>query len=374
MNGRYTFYNTLIVAFTLIGLFLMWRLGETVVVLLAAIIFASAIRPIIDRLGQWRIPRGLAILLVFLVGFGTIGGLLAVALPPLFSVITNLVSEGSLLARLGGLALPVAQRLGYGEVAVQAFAELVKSQEQVFLQAQVMVVEQGPQVLGNAVKALGQFALGLVMTFYWLTARDKIVNLMLALTPVRHRGRVETITGDVEKTMGDWLRGTGILMLSIGVAAFVGLVVLRVPNPLALALIAGLFEAIPMVGAALGALPAILIAFTVSPVTGLLTLLLFAFIQFAENNVLVPRVMEHSVGLNPLLVIIAVVVGGSLNGMVGALLAIPVAGSLQVIVRNLLVEPMIEEARQAHDERGITVFDLDDVPEQPSGEILIARS
>jgi predicted PurR-regulated permease PerM len=129
-----------------------------------------------------------------------------------------------------------------------------------------------------------------------------------------------------------------------------------------------------MVGAALGALPAILIAFTVSPVTGLLTLLLFAFIQFAENNVLVPRVMEHSVGLNPLLVIIAVVVGGSLNGMVGALLAIPVAGSLQVIVRNLLVEPMIEEARQAHDERGITVFDLDDVPEQPSGEILIARS
>ncbi|MGH2543102.1 MAG: AI-2E family transporter, partial [Ardenticatenaceae bacterium] len=176
-------------------------------------------------------------------------------------------------------------------------------------------------------------------------------------------------------TLGDYIRGTGLLMLAIGVATFIGLLILRVPYPLALALLAGLFEAIPMVGATLGAIPAVLVAFTVSPMTGVLTILLFTLIQFFENNVLVPRIHEHSLGLNPLLVLIAVVAGASLNGMVGALLAIPVAGALQVIARYLVVEPMIEEASGSHEESGIRVFDIkEEEGAEPGGDqVVVAR-
>lgn len=373
MNGRYAFYNTLIVASTLLGLFLVWRLAETVVVLLGAIIFASALRPLVDRLSLLRIPRGLAIVLIYLVGFSLIGGLFAVAIPPLYNVGRDLVANGGVVYRVGGIAVSWAERLGYGDAAVQAFLRLPEQIAALQTEIQRMAVRDGPEVLTDAAQGIGQFALALVMTFYWLTARDKIIGLMLAITPVRHRGRVETIFTDVERTMGDWVRGTGLLMMAIGLSAFVGLFFLQVPYPLALALLAGLFEAIPMVGATLGALPAIILAFTVSPTTGVLTILLFAVIQFLENNLLVPRVMEYSVGLNPLLIIIAIVVGTSLNGFVGALFAIPVAGALQVVVRNLLVEPMIAEARQSREEHGITVFTLDDdVP--PPNDIIIAQS
>ncbi len=373
MNGRYTFYQTLIVVLTLGGLFLLWQLTEIIVVLLGAVIIASALRPVVSRLTAWRVPQGLAILLLYILALSAIGGLLALALPPLVAVIGELVREGSFIYKLGAILYNWAVQLGYSEVGATVFMRLIDEWNNIGARIQAFAQQEGASVLQQVVQGLSQLLLGLVMSYYWLTARDKIQGLMLSVTPLHHRGRLETIFNDVEHTLGDYVRGTGLLMLAIGVSTFVGLLILRVPHALALALLAGLFEAIPLIGATLGALPAVLVAFTVSPTTGLLTILLFVIIQFLENNVLVPRIHEHSLGLNPLLVIIAIVAGGTLNGIVGALLAIPTAAALQVIVRHLLVEPLIEEASESHDEHGIPIFDVDEAASQQSG-ILIARS
>lgn len=383
MNGRHTFYRTLIVAFTLLGLLVLWQVLEVIVVLLAAIIFASAIRPVVAWLCHRGLPQGLAILLVYLLIFGGAIGLLAIAIPPLVGVIGELVAEGSILARVNELIIGIASGLGYQEIAGNIVGRLIREWNQLGTRLGAFAAEEGPLLLRGTAIFLGQFLLGMVMSFYWLTARDNIQSFLISMTPVRHRGQLETIFNDVEHTMGDWLRGTGLLMLSIGVSSFVGLLLLGVPYALPLALIAGLFEAIPMVGATLGAVPAVLVAFTISPVHGLLTILLFMLIQFLENNILVPRIMERSVGMNPLLVLIAITAGGLLNGMVGALLAIPLVAALQIIVRNLVVEPMVEEASQRTVEHGIPIFELDEEADaeeiaeagkkKKASEILVAR-
>jgi predicted PurR-regulated permease PerM len=327
----------------------------------------------VKRLAEWRLPLGLAILVSYLLIFGFVGGLFAVAVPPLFAVVSNLLQDTGLIFRTAASVYGWIASLGYSEIAGQVFTRMFEEWNALQGRVEAIALTQGPPILMSIAEGVAQLVLAFVMAFYWLTARDQIQNLMLSLTPVRTRGRVEMIWNDVERTMGDWVRATALCMLSIGVSAFIGLVILGVPYALPLALIAGLFEALPMVGATLGALPAILIGFTVSPTTGLLTILLFVLIQFLENNILVPRLMSHNVGLNPLIVIIAIVAGGMLNGIVGALFAIPVAAALQVIVRALLVEPMIEEASESRLEDGVPVFIMEEKETKP-GEIILPRA
>jgi predicted PurR-regulated permease PerM len=196
------------------------------------------------------------------------------------------------------------------------------------------------------------------MGFYWLTAREQILNLLLRLSPLSRRSYVELIWNDVEKTLCAYVRDQVILIVVIGVAAYVGLVILGIPYAPALAIIAGLTEAIPLVGPFLGAIPAVLVGFTISPTTGLLIAGWYLLIQQLEGNILVPKIMEHQVGLNPLLVMIALIAGGTLNGMVGALLAVPIAGALQVIVRHLLIDPTLK-SNAPQVENGIVIFDAD---------------
>ncbi|MDQ4076217.1 MAG: AI-2E family transporter [Chloroflexota bacterium] len=376
MNGRHTFYRTLIVAFTLAGLYVLWELAEIIVVLVGAIIVASAIRPFVNQLAQLGVPRGLAILLIYLGGLLGVGVLLAVAIPPLFGVIRELIQEGSLIYRVGNEAWAWAARLGYQDIGQDLRNRILTEWAQLGTRARFLAEREGPSVLQSTAAVLGQLILGLVVAYYWLTERDDFQKLLLSITPIRHRALAETIFTDVEQTLGDYLRGTGLLMLSIGVSSFIGLLILGVPYALPLALLAGLFEAVPMVGAYLGALPAVLVAFTNSPATGVLTILLFVVIQFLENNILVPRIYEHSVGLNPLMVLIAVVAGATLNGLVGALLAIPVVGALHVMLRYLVVDPMIEEAAESHEEHGVPIFDVEKEEDEESKAegIIIARS
>jgi predicted PurR-regulated permease PerM len=375
MNGRYTFYRTLIVALTLLGLFVLWLLGETIIVLLGAIIFASAIRPLVNRLIGLRVPAWLSILTIYAALFVTLGTLIAFAIPPLFEVIASLLQDEGILYQLIGLAYGWADKVGYEQMVMDAYPRLMQEWATLPQTMQAMALERGPATLQSVGLTLSQLALGLIMAFYWLTARDQIQGFMLSLTPVRHRGQVETIFNDVEGTLGAYVRGTVILMSIVGLASYIGLVALGVPYALPLALIAGVTEAIPMIGPFIGAVPAVLIAFSISPSLGILTLVLYTVIQQVENSVLVPRIMEHSVGLNPLLVIIALVAGGTLKGTIGAILAIPLAGALQVMLRYLVVEPMIEEANESHMEGGITIFDVEPANEEPTSpnEIIIAQ-
>ncbi|MBU4332000.1 AI-2E family transporter, partial [Patescibacteria group bacterium] len=140
----------------------------------------------------------------------------------------------------------------------------------------------------------------------------------------------------MQKKIGSWLRGQVILMIIIGILSYIGLLILGVRYALLLALFAGLMEIIPYIGPIFGAVPAVFIALTQSPIKGLLVIVLYLIIQQLENNLIVPKIMKRAVGLNPIVVILVILIGGKIAGIVGALIAVPVATAFSVMLKDFL--------------------------------------
>lgn len=349
MSAWKTFYKTCIVLATLAGAYLAYRLAEILIVLFAAIIFASAIRPVVKVLERRGVHQGIATLLVYALVLLSLGGLLIVAVPPLIQLTVGLFSDGLITDTLGSLSTELAI-FGWTKfkIPVTTFLQLPEVFRAMVDDSVELAQRQAWPYARTGLSVLSQIALALVMGYYWLTSREEILGLLLRLTPNGGRSRAELVWNDIETTVGAYLRGQAILMLIVGLASLAGLLVLRVPHAVALAVLAGLTEAIPMIGPFIGAVPAVLLGFTISPTIGLLVAGWYLIVQQVEGNVLVPKVMEKNVGLNPLVVLFALVAGTILNGVVGALLAIPVAGALQVTARHLLIEPVIQNHVQSH--------------------------
>lgn len=363
MNGWHTFYKTCIVIATIVGAFLLWQLGSIVLVLFAAIIFASTLRPYVTFLSLRGISPGIAVLLIYLATFGFLIGLLVVAVPPLATFTLDLLEGDLLFRQLRNLMWDV---LMFFWNNFDTYVPVMQVPDQVRTAMAEMndtAREQALPVAMTTVTGLGQFFLALVMSFYWLTTREKLLDLLLHLSPVRHRATTEAVWNDIENTLGAYVRGQVLLMLAVGVASFIGLFALRIPYALPLAVVAGLTEAIPVVGPIAGAVPAVLIAFSESPVKGLLVVALYILIQQVESNILVPKVMESNVGLNPLLVIIALVAGGMLNGITGAILAIPIAGAVQVLIQHLVIQPALLKRQWRPMEDGMLMDEEEAAPE-----------
>lgn len=189
----------------------------------------------------------------------------------------------------------------------------------------------------------------LFMTFYMLVEGPHIKQQFLTLFPPERSGRVEEILQHIGLKFGGWVRGQLLLGLIIGVVVGIGAAILGLPYPLLLGLVAGITELIPIVGPILGAIPAVLIALFQPPLLRLPRVLFvvafYALVQQAEANFVVPRVMRMAVGISPLLTVIALLVGVKLLGIIGALLSIPVAAALQVVVGEIL-QTIRKAARQ----------------------------
>ena len=375
MTARQSFIITLTVILTLVAAFLIWRLSEIVLLLIGAVIFASAVQPVVNALNKRGVHRGLAIVLIdlFLVVFLLV--LVVVTVPPLITFVVTVVQSGVLTTKLTQLATRLAI-FGWDNFQVLIPVIALPAQLNALIaQTESEVQQQAWTMTQSTLVGLGQAFLLFVMSFYWLTSREQTLALLLLLSPKAQRQRVHAIWNDIEFRLGAYVRGQVILMVMIGVSSYLGLLLLGVPYAPALALIAGITEAIPLVGPLLGAIPAVIVGFTVSPATGLLVAALYAVLQGLENNVLVPRVMSSNVGLNPLVVIIAIVAGSTLNGVIGAVLAIPLAGILQVLAQHIWVAPSL--ATLPHEEVG-----AGDAPEQtekaeqelPTPEIILADS
>ena len=179
----------------------------------------------------------------------------------------------------------------------------------------------------------------LILAFYLLLETDAIVSTLVRLFPADERDRVEDASRRIVIKVSAWLGGQLLLGGIIGSTAAIGLWLLGVPYFYVLALIAGIGELIPIVGPILSAIPAVAVAFTVSPTLALAVVPFYFAQQQLENHVLVPRVMSKQVGLSAALVIISLLIGGSLLGILGAILAIPTAGILQVLFEEAVPDP-----------------------------------
>ena len=280
------------------------------------------------RRGDRAIPRWVAILVVYLVMVGalTFAGFLII--PPLVdqaqelwrrlpsmldSAQTFLISHGLLNHRVT-LEEAVRNAPGTPGTAVGTVAT----------------------ALGRFVEFVLAFITILILTFYLLIDSDALYGAFARLFPREARPRVLDASKKITTKVSAWLNGQLILAGTIGATAAIGLYLLGVPYFYVLALIAAIGEMVPVIGPILSAAPAILAGLSVSPQTALFVALFWIAQQQIENHLLVPKVMERQVGVSPVIVIVALLIGGSVLGIVGAILAVPTAAIVQVLVQEIL--------------------------------------
>lgn len=294
-------------------LWILFHILDIILLFFVAFIFMSALTPLVELLRGWRVPKIIAVLLVFFLAIALIVILLTAGLSPLISQTSNLI-----------------QRLG------ETINSLVKTNviDQSVIQQEAS--RYSTQVVSFTVdlfKNLISWVSVLVVTIYMLFDREKMEKYATSFFGERQE-QIRSLLQKIEDKLGAWLRGQVILSVVVGTLVYLGLFILGVEYALPLAIIAGLLEVVPMIGPIISAIPAILIGLTVSPLFAAIIAGLYLAIQQVENQIIVPQVMKRAVGLNPLLVILAVSIGGRLLGIAGALLAVPIAVVIQLIIQE----------------------------------------
>ncbi len=319
----------------------------------ASILLASALEPLILWL-RARLPlgRGATILAVYLAFFAVMIGLALIVVP---------IAIGQAQAILVALP-PVLEDLRVRAAELRpvalsdALTALIGSVSIVFRPAPPPNPDEVVEV-GTAVAEVA-LALATVLTlvYFWLVEHARWQRYVLAFLPASRRAGARRAWDEIEDRLGSWVRGQLVLMGAIGVGSGIAYTLLGVPGALLLGLIAAVAEAIPIVGPLLGAIPAILVAATVSPELALVVAGVYAVLQLIEGTILVPLVMRHAIGISPFLVLVSLLLGGAAGGLVGALIAVPMAASIEIVLARL----QARDTPVAQDPAGIETEDVPD--------------
>ncbi len=315
------------------ALWIASMIQEVLVMLFVAALFASILDPLVERLYTHSIPRAMSVLGIYLLVLIILSLVIGFIVPPVALQIRDLAYN-----------LPqVAESLGSQFASpgwLNQFGSLDSVQE-IIQKLEGALTQIGGGIVSGIVTLFGglaSFFIILVITFYLVTQRNAVQGFFTHIIPTRYQKSLFEMFTLFQDKAQRWVLGNLLLGLSIFIIMFIGLSILDVRYALVLALLAGLMEFIPYVGPLFAALPVIFIAFTQTLLTGLLTLILIVIAQQLQNHLIAPRVMQHTVGLNPVVSVIAVITGAKLGGFVGILLAIPVTLVISILMKNFFEE------------------------------------
>ncbi len=316
----------------LIGVGVLWEIRDILLALFTAIILAGVMYPFVRFAQRYHLPRSVSVILFYLLLFGVIAILFALLIPAILQEVGQLRniygSQNGWLRDTLERLMSWSSSVGVSRAVPSGLSNLQTYGQQLLMQ----VVHTLSDLFGG----IAGFILVLVLSFYLITEEDSIKEASRAWIPSAYREKVSKIVWLVLEKLGNWLRGQLILGFVIGLMYFIGLSFLGVPYALVLGLTAGLLEFIPYLGPMLAALPALIFAAGVSPATALLTLGYLIIVQQLENHLLVPKVMQHVTGLNPVVSIVAFLIGARLFGIPGALFAIPLAMAASVVLAEII--------------------------------------
>ena len=306
---------------------------NVLILMLMAVILASGLQPFVAWIrGHLPIGRGPTILLVYGVFLAVVVGMALVVVPAALAqfdrTLTRLppffasAREWAATIDPPGLSRTVTS-------LIDAAARTIKPPDATPSTGQVV------QVGLTLAEALTTVLTLLTVVYFWLTEHARLQRYVLAFVPEHRRKRARDVWNAAETRLGMWVRGQLILMSTIGVATGVAYTLLGLPSALLLGLLAALAEAIPIIGPLLGAIPAVLVAATISPQLALAVAGVYLVLQLIEGNVLVPLVMRNTTGISPFIVILSVLIGGAVGGFIGALLAVPIAAAGEVLIEGL---------------------------------------
>jgi len=298
----------------------LWYIREILILLGVMIILVSALSPMVDYLQQRRIPRVLAIIFIYFVLFVLFSSAVYLIAPPIISEIIQLARNAPLY--FNKLSLFSYQLIEYQPLlqkGLENIATILNNLTYNFVGATL-------SLFGG----LGYFVAVCVLTFYLLLGKESLSETLISFFPINYKEQIVSALHKIAQKLGAWVRGQLLLCFIIGVACYVALLILRIPYALLLAILAGVLEIIPTIGPILSAIPAILFAFTISPWTAVIVGLSYLLIQQIESQLVVPKLMGRLVGVSPVVVIIALMIGVKLIGIGGAILAVPMAAVVQV--------------------------------------------
>jgi predicted PurR-regulated permease PerM len=319
---------------------LLFLVREVLLMMFIAIVIASALDPLVDWMQKHGIPRALGVICVYLILILGVGGALALIVPALASEIKSL---GNVLPEyLEDLSVYLESISGVSAAqSLQDLSDFISSLSSQLDAAIVSVYEVIKSFFGSVFSVVAVF----VLSFYFLLQENAFKKFIQSFVPKKYRKQSISVTERIQEQMGNWLRGQLFLGLVIGVVTYIVLSLLGVKYALVLAIFAGLLEIVPYVGPVIAAVPAIFLGLLQSPFIGLLVFIAYVLIQQFENHLLVPKVMEKAVGLNPLVVIIVILAGAKVAQVPGAIVAVPAATAASVVLGDYFTEQREKEKK-----------------------------
>lgn len=320
-----TIIKIVVVVLLLLAFFLI---RDIILILLVSMVIASALDPLVDWLyRKAKFPRGLSVVLVYLLFIALVAIIIYFVIPPMVTQFKE----------LGGRIDDFREQLTGGTTT------FYRVLNQLDIQHSVLAIKENFAVLSKNLfqttlgvfSGLSQAIAVLVISFYLISSESGMKNFVRSFVPFKHQAYAVRLTDKIQQKISRWLLGQLILSFSIFLPTYIGLSILGVKFALSLGLLAGLLEVIPYLGPILSAIPAIFVAFVQSPPLALFVVLLYIVIQQTENYVLVPKIMGRTVGANPIIILVAILIGFKLAGILGMLLAVPIVAAVGVFLSDL---------------------------------------
>lgn len=315
-----------------LGLWFLYLVRDIVALFFLSVILTATLDPAIDWMARRKISRSFGVIIIYVALFSIIGVLVSFLIPPLVSQFVSFSQN-----------LPT-----YNETFAKTFVGIEQyalsygiqfNSHEFFQNITGNFFQSSGQIFSTTVGVFSFFVSILVvlaLTFYMSVKEDGMNKFLVSITPQAHQEYVVSVADRIKSKIGKWMFGQIILMLIIFVLDFTALSIFRIPYALILAMLAGILEIVPYLGPIISATLASIIGFLISPMTGLIVLGVLTIIQQLESHIIVPQVMKKAVGLNPVVVILALLIGAQLGGVLGAILAVPIATSLSVFIGDFV--------------------------------------
>jgi len=328
-------HDTMKITFTILGIvvgvWLLFILRDIILSLFIAFIISSALLPLVNSFGRLGSPRWLTVLFVYVLFIALIGTVLwgfipiiAIQVRTFFASLPDIFAQVVDIFQIGDLIQNVDMQALLPEI-FQSFSN--------------EILATPTNLIGVILGLFSQFAnvfILIVFSYYMLLEHDRIKRHLLLLFDKKDRPSVADILERVEHKLGAWLRGQVTVMIITGFLTFVGYYVLGIKFATSLAVLAGLFEIVPIFGPIVAVIPAVMVALTQSIWHAIGVLVVFTVIQQVGGVTIVPKVMNKAVGIDPLVIILAIMIGGRLAGTAGILIAIPTAAIISIFWREFL--------------------------------------
>lgn len=303
--------------FFLASIGFLYYISDIVLQLFGAFLLVSILNPLVLKFSKYKIPKTLSIVVSYFLIFGFLALAIGSIVPPLVEETTNLANN-----------LP-------------QYFQNVEFSKYISDDAMKQVVSQLGSLPGQVIKALFSVFSNVlsiltvaIFAFYLLLVRDRLDSSLEFLVGKENAKKYSSLINILEIKLGGWARGQFLLMFVIGLMTYIGLVFLGIPYALPLAMLAGIFEIVPYIGPIIAAIPAIILGFSTSPFLGLATVGLAVLIQQLENYILVPKIMEKSTGVSPIIILVSLAVGYRLAGITGMIFSIPVVLIIQTLLQS----------------------------------------